>query len=529
MSYAALFDTTITNLTCTCGTLICRCCCCRRCCCLDVCFGKNDKGTSEAGDSRSLWWEDETDLNSETAQFGSLPPTQIGLGVNSPAPIPRVPALLTRSSCIHNINHRDDNIADRIPHQHVLRESSALRWQSAIRRPKGRYRKTLRREPCRHVCTERSPNSLGSTCSKSHRVSSNKVDISIDPETGRNPSYCFVEFKTQEDATNAMNSLQGINLQGRALRINPKTDRKPNPTAERTARGWGPRATDGNENSYPNNRWKREDAQPQWNAPAEDPKRVYVGSLHASDQETINAEMKGLFEGYEVTSVSKLITPQSALPDQNSSFCFVEVATPAQAVEAVRNLNGRPTPHGDIYRVSHAKGKRGPTTGEREPWKSQQVETSKVFISGLPQIASQEELDHQIRELFAGLQINEISKLITPHESKQTESGNHHYCFATFDRQEEAQRGVEAMNGQPTPNGGIYKISFARERPAGNFGQADRFQQREGGYQSRGGFQQRDGFQQREGGQDSPRRQQREQPQGPPVNRDFGSSWRRRD
>ncbi|KAL9527457.1 ribonucleoprotein [Sphaerulina musiva] len=257
-----------------------------------------------------------------------------------------------------------------------------------------------------------------------NHVDINKVDISIDPETGRNPSYCFVEFKTQEDATNAMNSLQGINLQGRALRINPKTDRKPNPTAERTARGWGPRATDGNENSYPNNRWKREDAQPQWNAPAEDPKRVYVGSLHASDQETINAEMKSLFEGYE---------------------------------------------------------------------------------------------------------INEISKLITPHESKQTESGNHHYCFATFDRQEEAQRGVEAMNGQPTPNGGIYKISFARERPAGNFGQADRFQQREGGYQSRGGFQQRDGFQQREGGQDSPRRQQREQPQGPPVNRDFGSSWRRRD
>lgn len=62
MSYAALFDTTITNLTCTCGTIICRCCCCRRCCCLDVCFGKNDKGTSEAGGSRSLWWEDETDL-----------------------------------------------------------------------------------------------------------------------------------------------------------------------------------------------------------------------------------------------------------------------------------------------------------------------------------------------------------------------------------------------------------------------------------------------------------------------------------
>lgn len=232
-----------------------------------------------------------------------------------------------------------------------------------------------------------------------------------------------------------------------------------------------------------------------------------------------------------MTSVSKLITPQSAI-DQNSSFCFVEVATPEQAVEAVRNLNGRPTPQVGIYRVSHAKGKKvnnGPAPVERE----QPAATSKVFISGLSQIATQEELDHQIRELFAGLQINEISKLITPHESKQSQDGNHHYCFATFDRQEEAQRGVEAMNGQPTPNGGTYKISFARERPAGGFGQGERFQQREGGYQSRGGFQQRDGgdrFQQREAGQDSPRRQQREQQQqGPPVNRDFGSSWRRRD
>lgn len=40
-------------------------------------------------------------------------------------------------------------------------------------------------------------------------MSRKKVDISIDPESGRNPSYCFVEFQSQEDATTAMNSLQG--------------------------------------------------------------------------------------------------------------------------------------------------------------------------------------------------------------------------------------------------------------------------------------------------------------------------------
>ena len=88
----------------------------------------------------------------------------------------------------------------------------------------------------------------------------------------------------------------GINLQGRALRINPKTDRRTGPNADRPSyqpRGWGPRAPEGNENSYPNNRWNRDDSRPQWNAPAEDPKRVYVGGLNSgTDQDTLEAEIK---------------------------------------------------------------------------------------------------------------------------------------------------------------------------------------------------------------------------------------------
>ncbi|KAI5366393.1 Putative RNA recognition motif domain, nucleotide-binding alpha-beta plait domain superfamily [Septoria linicola] len=352
-----------------------------------------------------------------------------------------------------------------------------------------------------------------------------KVDISIDSFSGRNPSYCFVEFSSQEDADTAMNSLQGIDLQGRPLRINPKTERRSAQNNDRFAnktydRGW--RSNDAappapNDRYGANNRWNRNDTQ---NLSAEEQKRIYVGGLaRTADQESLTAEMQALFEGYNVSSVSKLITPSASRPDDADAqfFCFVDVATAEEAVDAVRTLNGRPTPQGGMYRISHAKGKR--VTAPAPAVAAEPVApTSKVFISGLPAIASQDELDHHIRELFAGLDITEVSKLITPHESKQIESGNHHYCFAVFARFEEAQRAVEAMNGQPTPNGGVYKISFARERPAGAYGQSDRFQSRENGY--RGGFQQREG-------QDSPRRQQREQ--GPPVNRDFGSSWRRRE
>jgi len=47
------------------------------------------------------------------------------------------------------------------------------------------------------------------------------VSMSIDPETGRNPSYCFVDFESVEDASRAMSELNGKDVMGRAVRINP--------------------------------------------------------------------------------------------------------------------------------------------------------------------------------------------------------------------------------------------------------------------------------------------------------------------
>ncbi|GIZ43216.1 hypothetical protein CKM354_000645000 [Cercospora kikuchii] len=355
-----------------------------------------------------------------------------------------------------------------------------------------------------------------------------KVDISIDSFSGRNPSYCFVEFRSQEDAERAMSSLQGIDLLGRPIRINPKTERRSNPNGERTPnrafeqRGWRPRegqTSNVNGSSYSTDRWNRNDNNPQLQSQGEDPKRVYVGGLpQLPDQQSVEAEIRSLFAEYEVQAISKLISPHSINGNDtgSSNYCFVDLATPEQAADAVKCLNGRPTPHDGTYRVSPAKGKRSTGPVDREPQPPPPAST-RVFISGLPAIESQAELDNQIRELFAGLDIKEVSKLIVPHESKQIESGNHHYCFATFERQEEAERAVEAMNGSPTPNGGTYVIKFARERPAGGFSQGERFG---GGYQPR--------FQQREG-QDSPRRFQQQREQGPQPTRDFGGNWRRKD
>lgn len=47
------------------------------------------------------------------------------------------------------------------------------------------------------------------------------VSMSIDPMTGRNPSYCFVDFESADDASRAMSELNGKDVLGRAVRINP--------------------------------------------------------------------------------------------------------------------------------------------------------------------------------------------------------------------------------------------------------------------------------------------------------------------
>lgn len=45
--------------------------------------------------------------------------------------------------------------------------------------------------------------------------------ISIDPFTGRNPSYCFIELQTKEQADRAMQHLSGKDFFRRPLKVNP--------------------------------------------------------------------------------------------------------------------------------------------------------------------------------------------------------------------------------------------------------------------------------------------------------------------
>ena len=52
------------------------------------------------------------------------------------------------------------------------------------------------------------------------------IDISIDPFTGRNPSYCFVDLDDNEDADAVISELEGHMIRGRPMKINYDTGKR---------------------------------------------------------------------------------------------------------------------------------------------------------------------------------------------------------------------------------------------------------------------------------------------------------------
>ena len=54
-----------------------------------------------------------------------------------------------------------------------------------------------------------------------------EVHVMMDRDTGRPRGFGFVEMGSEEDAQNAIQALDGVNLDGRNLRVNEAQERKP--------------------------------------------------------------------------------------------------------------------------------------------------------------------------------------------------------------------------------------------------------------------------------------------------------------
>lgn len=189
-----------------------------------------------------------------------------------------------------------------------------------------------------------------------------KVQISVDPTSGRNPGYCFVDFVNREGAERALESLDAT-IGGRTLKVGPCK-----PKQNRTNARWG---GDSRSSSY--QRWGDEGSSPRHGGNSghgqrsssnyeetvsEDVgKRVYVGGLAPSvDPALDSAEVTELFAGFNPVSISNRIKPHestSALPG-NHHYCFVEFNTKEEAQSAIDTLNGKETESGPL-KVSVAK------------------------------------------------------------------------------------------------------------------------------------------------------------------------------
>ena len=196
---------------------------------------------------------------------------------------------------------------------------------------------------------------------------SKNIDISIDPFNGRNPSYCFADFHTQADADHALEVLPGKLVRNRPVKVNLKTERKPQFAARNRLptktydQGWRARSIpsrNANENAYVYDRWSRDDAPSRWTAPFDEGRRLFVGGLpQIPNQDSLNAEMRTLFRGWNIEAVSKILSPNDHWRSKPGShhYCFVDLATAQEAQDAIKALDRKATPYGGSYGVSPAK------------------------------------------------------------------------------------------------------------------------------------------------------------------------------
>ncbi|RDW83706.1 uncharacterized protein DSM5745_04032 [Aspergillus mulundensis] len=228
-----------------------------------------------------------------------------------------------------------------------------------------------------------------------------RIDISVDPFSGRNPSYCFVDLNTKELAERAMAELDGSDLLGRPVKIKPgvvkSASERQQQQQQRTGLGMGmgglgasdgsssgsPRANRTGSSPFNADRWRRDENSSSTtttptkpsalnfgtnsnstNSNSDPSKRLYVGNLpRLTDQDALAINIKGFFKDFTVTNVSKLFTPHPAkrFEPGDHYYLFVDFETVEETQNAMAALNGAEGPWGNPIRVQRARG---------ETWKS---------------------------------------------------------------------------------------------------------------------------------------------------------------
>ncbi|KAG7039187.1 modin [Colletotrichum scovillei] len=238
-----------------------------------------------------------------------------------------------------------------------------------------------------------------------------KIHISMDPVSARNPGYCFVDFAERADAERALSSLDA-RLRGRPLKVGPCEPKKQNRSRwqsdrESSFNRWGDwsgsRGEGGDEagrspartgrnrgiESGPYGAIKHFDEAV---ATEGDGRRLYVGGLGAMvDQAQHQDELQQILEGHKPLATSKRITPHESTRAKGGEhhYCFVDFAT-AEEADAARNALDRKVWGAGRLRVNIARSMpdklKDRTTasdvqnekenGERSAWRKPRYENS---------------------------------------------------------------------------------------------------------------------------------------------------------
>lgn len=241
-----------------------------------------------------------------------------------------------------------------------------------------------------------------------------RLDISVDPFTGKNPSYCFVELFTAEQAQRALSELPGASFMGRPLRVNVHIPKRRDGTA-----------LGGNSSSSSR-----------------------ASPFGSSDREAGTQSP---------ATPARTFGNDWRTPSSNNGSRF----TP-------RESNGNGENGGSATRPFMGRFNSSSRNAEASPVSSQQFTPSqggrRVYVGNLPSFETQELLESELRTIFADFAVESISKLITGNPREDDDSGLHHYCFVDLVDADQAQAAIQALDGSAMAWNGTLRVNVAKDR-----------------------------------------------------------------
>jgi len=149
-----------------------------------------------------------------------------------------------------------------------------------------------------------------------------------------NHHYCFVDLASASDAEGAIKTLNGKEIWGWKIKVNHTTGAS-GKLGER--------------------------------------RRLFVGGLpEFTDQDSTEAGIKDLFEGFEVLKISKLFFPRESSEEREGShcYCFVELADEDQTDRAILKLDWKEKWGGKVRVKPATSNPKGPQRSGFGDWGS---------------------------------------------------------------------------------------------------------------------------------------------------------------